>query len=113
MDPNLRQYPIRYPDPFQIYTPTPANLYPSTFMQAPSFPNQVLVNFQGQDALQGLSQFRGPYMFPVQNIRRSRCDFPPVDYYNVLDPYQRSFLNYGYITKRNTSNCSNNGIPWG
>lgn len=97
MDRRFPSYPVRYPEYAQIWKGTPQNPYPMNFMQAPSFGNQVLVNFQGRPALQGLSTIRGPFMFPVQS---------PIVYpmsHSVLDPYQRSFLglgfNYNYIGK--------------
>lgn len=36
-----------------------------TFMQAPSFQHQNLVNYNGRPNLQGLSSTMGPMMFPV------------------------------------------------
>lgn len=95
--------PVRYPQQIQLYRGTPQNPYPMNFMQAPSFDHQVLVDYRGQAMLQGLSTVRGPFMFPVRNPYGNRCNFPPPDYYNVLDPFQMSYVNLvdrGYVTRR-------------
>lgn len=107
--------PVRYSDRFQLYNDTPAYPYPMNFMQAPSPHHQVLVNYRGQTLLQGLSPVRGPFSFPV---REPVISYPnQIEYvniqenaplsmsaYNVLDPYQRSFLrprvNYGFYPSR-------------
>lgn len=93
MDPGFQECPVRYPEYIQVWRGTPQYPYPMNFVQAPSFGHQVLVNYQGQPMLQGLSIFRGPFMFPVQN---------PIAYprsHSTLDPFQRQFLNYGYCTR--------------
>uniref|UniRef100_A0A6C0LTH5 Uncharacterized protein n=1 Tax=viral metagenome TaxID=1070528 RepID=A0A6C0LTH5_9ZZZZ len=98
MDPRFPRYPVKYPEFVQIWEGTPVTPYPMNFVQAPSFANQVLVNYKGFPMLQGLSTVIGPVMFPVKN---------PITYprsHSTLDVYNRNFLNnglgfnYGYCT---------------
>lgn len=66
---------FRYED--QLWAPSSVNPYPMTFMQAPSEQNQVRVNFQNQDLLQGLSTIRGPFMFDNPRARYKKYEKSP------------------------------------
>jgi hypothetical protein len=75
----------RYSDEFQLYDAYAP--YPMTFMQAPAFDRQILVDYGGQTALQGLSTIRGPFMFPVRN----QIMYPRT--HSIPDQFQRTFIN--------------------
>lgn len=87
-------YPISYPQHVQKWNPTSQNPYPMNFVQAPSSEHQIMVTFNGQPYLQGLSTVRGPFMFPIRN----QC---PVPTNNVFAyPPERSVLtehNLAYV----------------
>ena len=91
MDPRFPRYPVSYTDQIQIWHGTPSNPYPMNFVQAPSYSNQKLVNYQGQTYLQGLSTIKGPIMYPINGLR----GFPTRDKistYYPLDPFNTSYL---------------------
>jgi len=79
------------------------------FTDAPSFGSQVLVNYNGRAFLQGLNPVTGPFMFPVQNpysfgdqsspypMRNCPASYPLLDAYNIIDPNDMKYLNYGYF----------------
>jgi len=96
MDPRFPRYPVRYPQYIQIWQGTPNNPYPMTFMDAPAFDKQLIVNYQGRPNLQGLDIVRGPMMFPV----RSPIYYPMT--HSIPSPFQQAFLgkNYGYYARR-------------
>jgi len=87
----ISQYPTRYPDRFQLYKSSAP--YPMNFMQAPSFENQILIDYGGQPMLQGLSTIRGPFMFPVraQVPQLSQLAYPIT--HSIPGPYQQSYIN--------------------
>lgn len=87
-DPRFPRYPVRYPQNIQIWQPTPQYPYPMNFVQAPSFSNQILIDYQGQPMLQGLSMVRGPVMFPIRN----QIAYPRS--HSTLSPLDRSYLSY-------------------
>jgi hypothetical protein len=91
----VNTYPRRYSDAYQLYKNNAP--YPMNFMQAPSFENQILVNYGGQPALQGLSTVRGPFMFPVrQEIIYPVTQYRPTAYpvtHSLPDPYQQQYIN--------------------
>lgn len=60
------EIPIAYPDNVQRWMPSLEHPYPMNFVQAPSPTNQLLVSYQGQPNLQGLSIVKGPVMFPLR-----------------------------------------------
>jgi hypothetical protein len=62
------------------------NPYPMNFMQAPSIEHQNIVMYRDQPMLQGLSVYRGPFMFPMGD---PYC-YPPTS--SVPDPNLRSYL---------------------
>jgi hypothetical protein len=101
------QYPRRYPNNIQLYKATKKFPYPMNFTEAPSFGDQVLVNYNGQSFLQGLNPVTGPIMFPVLNpygyndpsspyAMSSPPGYPLLDAYNIVDPYNMKYLTYGY-----------------
>ncbi len=99
----VRHFPHRYPETAQLYKPTASNPYPMTFMQAPSYGHQILVNYRDQPALQGLSVNRGPFMFPVRTEFiypiETRLPFPMT--HSIPDQFQRTFIGLaGYHTRK-------------
>jgi hypothetical protein len=102
MNQDYPTYPVRYPDNVQVWFSTPQNPYPMNFMQAPSYGHQVLVNYQGQSMLQGLSTIRGPFMFPVRN----QIAYPIT--HSIPDPYQQSFINAAGVGRRYYTRKGNN-----
>lgn len=88
----VNNYPVRYSESLQLYKSSAP--YPMTFMQAPAFDRQILVNFGGQSALQGLSTIRGPFMFPVRTeiiYPRTQIMYPRT--HSIPDHFQRTFIN--------------------
>ena len=81
----VTQFPSRYSPAFQVYQSS--SPYPMNFMQAPSYSNQILIDYAGQPALQGLSTVRGPFMYPV----RAQIAYPLT--HSVPDPFQQSYIN--------------------
>ncbi len=93
-------YPYSYPSHVQKWQPTAQNPYPMNFVQAPSPDHQLLVSYQGQNYLQGLSTVRGPFMFPIRN----QCPSPPSVF---AYPPERSVLteyNLAYLQAMNMPN---------
>ena len=87
-------HPIRYPDAFQSFRQN--GPYPMQFMQAPSFNHQLLIDYGGQTALQGLSTVRGPFMFPVRReiiypVGRSNRPAYPITH-SIPSPFQQKYI---------------------
>jgi len=93
------QYPERYPEIDQLWYSTPLTPYPMNFVQAPSAYNQVLVQYQGQPMLQGLSTVRGPFMYPVNAPcyrRRNYWHNPAIVYpmtHSIPGPFLQTYIN--------------------
>ena len=87
-------HPIRYPDAFQSFRQN--GPYPMQFMQAPSFNHQLLIDYGGQTALQGLSTVRGPFMFPVRReiiypVGRGNRPAYPITH-SIPSPFQQKYI---------------------
>ena len=57
------EQPQRCPNNLQRWMPSTYQPYPMNFNQAPSNQHQILVKYQGQPFLQGLSPNTGPYLY--------------------------------------------------
>jgi len=95
------------PPVMQRWMPTTQNPYPMNFVQAPSPTHQVLVQYNGQSYLQGLSINKGPVMYPTREVNcnpvnawehkhttRPKC-CPAVVYpttHSIPGPYLQSYI---------------------
>lgn len=81
----VNNFARRYSPEFQLFDS--ASPYPMNFMQAPSYDKQILIDYGGQTALQGLSTVRGPFMFPV----RTQIMYPRS--HSIPDQFQQTYIN--------------------
>lgn len=94
-------YPTRYPDRLQVYKSNAP--YPMNFTQAPSFSHQILVDYGGRAALQGLSTIKGPVMFPVKTGPAWERGLAYPMTHSIPDPYQQGFINAMGQMSQNTN----------
>lgn len=83
----------------QRWHPTTAHPYPMNFTQAPSPAHQVIVTYNGRQYLQGLSPSGGPFMYPIQQQRRTGSGWVnlngPIVYpttHSIPGPYLQSYI---------------------
>lgn len=85
--------PVRYPEVYQSFVPTPLNPYPMTYNLPPNPQYSVKVSFNGVPMYQTLNPAAGPIMYPAIYPSNSVWGTPYPANFSVPGPYELWYIN--------------------